>query len=100
MIMNATVTKGRWYPEMPPALPGEDGNRYTDRLAGYHGQDQTPYDHVRYRECSLGWHATCSQNDHDPARSGCECPHHTDPTFIALREHGASEDTPEYLTRI
>lgn len=68
-----TVVKGRWYPQMPPAMPGETDIGYTDRLTGYDGTDQCPYDHIRNRQCSIGYHDECSDQDGDR----CKCPCHT-----------------------
>lgn len=69
----APVERGRWYPEMPPALPGETDAQYTDRLTGADRTGRVPYDHRRYRQCSIGYHEECSQN----RRPGdCECPCH------------------------
>lgn len=70
--MNTQIVKGRWYPEMPPALPGEDNGEYTNRLIGARGPDLVPYDHMRRRQCSIGWLDECS----DPAGEDCECPCH------------------------
>ena len=77
--MTETVVKGRWYPEMPPMLDGETSAQYTDRLTGADKTDRRPYDHRRYRQCSIGWHDECSANGTDD--TGCECPHHTDPDY-------------------
>lgn len=70
-----TVVKGRWYPSPAPALDGEDDDAYTNRLTGAAGAGQQPYDHVRYRQCSIGWHMECSCR-----RGGglCMCPCHAD----------------------
>jgi hypothetical protein len=67
-----TIVKGRWYPDMPPALDGEDDDRYTNRLVGVYGPDRVPYDHPRNRQCSIGYHTECS----DPCGGECECPCH------------------------
>ena len=69
----AAVERGRWYPEMPPALPGETDDQYTDRLTGADGTDRRPYDHPRNRQCSIGYHDECS----DPDGERCKCPCHT-----------------------
>lgn len=66
------VERGPWFPGMPPALSGETSSRYTDRLTGADGTGRRPYDHHRRRQCSLGYHDTCS----DPAGEDCECPCH------------------------
>lgn len=73
--MNQTVTveRGRWYPNMPPRLPGEGRDAYTDRLTGADGTGRVPYDHQRNRQCSIGWHEECSDRDHS---GQCQCPHH------------------------
>lgn len=78
--MRQTIEKGRWYPDMPPMLDGEDSNRYTNRLLGAYGDEMRPYDHHRNRQCSTGWHEECS----DPAGEQCKCPCHHDPTAIGL----------------
>lgn len=68
--------KGRYYPDMPPALPGETNDAYTDRMTGADGTGRVPYDHRRYRQCSIGYHDECSRN----RRPGdCECPCHIEP---------------------
>jgi hypothetical protein len=68
------VEKGRFYPDMPPMLPGETVYTYTDRLTGADRTDRRPYDHRRNRQCSIGWHGECT----DPFGIDCECPcHHT-----------------------
>jgi len=66
------IQRGRWYPNRPPALPGESDDQYTDRLTGADGTNRSPYDHRRNRQCSIGWHAECS----DPDGETCECPCH------------------------
>lgn len=70
--MQATVAKGRYYPEMPPRMRLEPLESYSDRLIGVYGDDLCPYDHHRNRQCSLGWHDECS----DPYGEACECPCH------------------------
>lgn len=67
-----TVTRGRYYPDIPPKLDGETDDTYTDRLTGADGTNRRPYDHRRGRECAIGFHLTCRSDS-------CECPHHTDP---------------------
>lgn len=57
------TAKGKHYPEMPPMLEGETDFEYANRLLS---KDGYPYDHRRFRNCALGWHADCSD-------SGCEC---------------------------
>ena len=68
------IKKGEYYPEMPPALPGEnkDSGVYLDRITGDDDTGRVPYDHVRYRQCSMGRHEECS----DPQGEGCKCPCH------------------------
>lgn len=82
----AVAAKGMFFPEMPPALPGETDDQYTNRLTGYSGEDLIPYDHDRNRQCSIGWHEECSERDLSPfearadlEKSGrhCKCPCHT-----------------------
>jgi hypothetical protein len=70
--MTTTIEEGRWYPDMPPTLDGEDDAAYTNRLTGCLGEDLVPYDHRRNRQCSIGWHRECS----DQAGERCKCPHH------------------------
>ena len=69
------IKKGEYYPEMPPALPGEnvDSGVYLDRLTGDDGTGRVPYDHLRLRKCSMGFHKECS----DPEGNTCRCPCHT-----------------------
>jgi len=69
-----STERGTWYPTLPPSLPGETDDTYTDRLTGADGTDRSPYSHSRKRQCSIGYHTECS----DPAGATCECPHHTD----------------------
>lgn len=66
------IEKGRWYPELPPKLEGETGYQYTDRLTGADRTNRVPYDHRRFRQCSIGWHEECSDQYGDE----CECPCH------------------------
>lgn len=73
MSETTTAERARWFPEMPPALPGESDDAYTNRLTGADQTGRVPYDHSRNRQCSIGWHAECS----DPAGASCECPCHT-----------------------
>ena len=75
-MSTATMKTGKWYPGVPPGLDGEDDDAYTDRLTGADGTGRSPYDHVRYRECSMGYHLTCSCRS---GNTGCHCPCHTDP---------------------
>lgn len=65
---------GRWYPAMPPALPDETDDQYTDRLTGADGTGRVPYDHKRYRQCSLSYHEECSRLR--TGDEGCQCPCH------------------------
>lgn len=65
------VERGRWYPNMPPPLPGETDEQYTNRMLGVGGS--SPYDHSRNRQCSIGWHEECSDRDNS---GRCECPCH------------------------
>lgn len=68
------VEVGRWYPNMPPRLPDESLEQYSDRLIGAQGPDLRPYDHHRNRQCSIGWHSECSDRDNQDEH--CQCPHH------------------------
>lgn len=66
------MKRHRYYPKMPPMLKGETCDQYADRLTGADRTDRVPYDHRRYRQCSLGWHRECS----DSKGRVCECPCH------------------------
>lgn len=70
------------YPQMPTQLPNETDMDYTGRLLGVDGHE-SPYDHRRNRQCSIGWHSECS----DPAGESCECPHHRDQRVAAGLPH-------------
>jgi len=71
--MTATETvRARHFPGMPPRLPGETSDAYTNRLTGADRAGRIPYDHRRNRQCSIGWHSECS----DPAGTSCDCPCH------------------------
>jgi hypothetical protein len=70
-MTTAAISPGRWYPSPAPALDGESDDAYTDRLTGADRTGRRPYDHVRNRQCSIGWHSECS-------RTGCMCPCHSD----------------------
>lgn len=78
------------YPEMPPIRDGEDNDAYTNRLLGAGGLD-TPYNHPRGRQCSIGYHAECSQRISGTTigavDGGCRCPHHGDPRLAAGLPH-------------
>jgi hypothetical protein len=71
-VAAAGVLRGRYYPEMPPAFPGETDDEYTDRLTGADQTDRRPYDHKRFRQCSIGYHKECT----DPSGEYCKCPCH------------------------
>jgi len=61
---------GRWYPELPPRLPGEDTASYEIRLT-----TGGLFDHARSDRCATGRHGECGA-----APGGqCQCPHHADP---------------------
>lgn len=91
--MTTTAIPARWYPNQPPMLDGETPDEYTNRLLGAGGHAY-PYDHRRGRQCSIGWHAECSQRyglqtlarltddgirfEHLTFGEGCECPHHAE----------------------
>lgn len=62
------------YPDMPPKFMNETAANYTDRLTGADGTGRQPYNHNRFRQCSIGWHDECS----DPNGNECECPCHDD----------------------
>lgn len=98
------VAKGRYYPDMPPMLPGENIYAYTDRLTGADRTDRQPYDHRRFRNCCLGWHGDCT----DAWGAECECPCHPEwvaetaasiGTTIALADQVAAQITPEDTKR-
>lgn len=83
-----TVQQARWYPDVPPGLPGETPEEYTDRLTGTDGTGRSPYDHRRHRQCALGYHLSCSANG---GRGGdCGCPHHDEPLFGGPMSSGAN----------
>ena len=50
------VRRAKYYPKMPPGLAGETDFAYTDRLTGDNRTGRTPYDHIRNRQCSIGYH--------------------------------------------
>jgi hypothetical protein len=80
--MSATETEtGRHFPGMPPELPGEASDAYTDRLTGADQSGRIPYDHPRNRQCSIGYHGECS----DPAGKTCKCPCHTAEGRLEMR---------------
>lgn len=86
------IERGRWYPDMPDMLPGENSDQYTNRLTGCYGQALIPYDHRRYRECSIGFHGTCSQRATPAESRTCQCPCHAEVDTIsaAARRLGAA----------
>jgi len=69
-----TVKRGRWYPEMPLPIPGETTSLYSERLIR-NDEKYGPYDHYRFRQCSIGYHDECS----NPSGSSCQCPCHAAP---------------------
>jgi hypothetical protein len=107
------VVKGSWFPHPPPTLPGESNEAYTDRLTGAagmrylreHGADADrltfadvltaqlppevtiPYDHTRYRQCSINYHDECS------APGTCECPCHRQPASEKPRSLAETVET-------
>ncbi len=99
MTSPGTVEQRRWYPSPAPALEGETDDGYADRLTGAYRPAVVPYDHLRNRQCSIGWHLECServrlsptaaaspaawiaaQRDEQAARGTgtCQCPCHAD----------------------
>jgi hypothetical protein len=64
--------KKNYYPEMPPKAEEETVDEYSNRLTGADGKGKSPYNHHRFRQCSLGWHEECT----DPYGEECECPCH------------------------
>ena len=73
--------RARYFPQMPPDLPGEDNDAYTNRLTGALGEDRRPYDHPRNRQCSIGYHGECS----NPSGRVCKCPCHTAEGKLEMR---------------
>lgn len=69
---DAESMRKNYYPNMPPWLEGEQRDAYTDRLTGADGTGRQPYNHRRFRQCSIGWHFECT----DPNGEECECPCH------------------------
>lgn len=84
------VVRNTHYPEMPPRREGEDQDAYTNRLIGAGGRD-TPFNHSRGRQCSIGYHGECSQrvdgSTIGAVGGGCRCPHHGDPRLAAGLSH-------------
>lgn len=71
------MNPGAYYPTMPPLLDGEDHDHYSNRLIGVYGPAAYPYNHVRNRQCALGWHNECSErSETDPSERQCQCPCH------------------------
>lgn len=95
--MTETIEKGRWYPEMPPALDGETPEQCTDRLTGADRTHRQPYDHNRNRQCSIGYHDECSDNG--VVDGNCKCPHHTDRNYLSGAEQ-EREDVREEIERL
>lgn len=92
-----TIEKGRWYPDMPPGLPGETDEQYTDRLTGADGTDRRPYDHTRFRQCSIGYHGECSRLR--TGDEGCQCPCHDETVEDAEESGTALERAVAELTK-
>lgn len=91
------IVMGRWYPNRPPALPGEDADAYTNRLTGADGTGRRPFDHRRRRQCSIGWHDECSDRDNLGAidkAEGCGCPCHEHRMFADARAGYWNEANP------
>lgn len=74
--MSIATETGRWYPAPPPGLSDETDGDYTRRLTS---RTNHPYDHNRGRECSLGFHRTCSSLH---GECTCECPCHSEPDVV------------------
>lgn len=73
------LRRGTHYPKMPPMLAGEGETTddYADRLTGADGTGRVPYNHVRNRQCALGWHRECSERQIVSAKDRrCQCPCH------------------------
>lgn len=85
------MTQSVHYPEMPPRLVNETDDEYTDRLTGADQSGNRPYNHPRGRQCSIGYHAECSQRTEEGSTIGavglCHCPHHLDPRLAAGLPH-------------
>lgn len=82
----ADVVKGKWYPAPAPGFDEESDDTYTTRMLD---KERNPYDHQRFRQCSIGYHRECSERsvsglanaftDNKFSYTGeCECPCHTD----------------------
>jgi hypothetical protein len=80
-VTDTEIIRARWFPGMPPMLPGEGTDAYTDRLTGADRTGRVPYDHQRNRQCSIGYHDECS----DPAGESCQCPCHAPGGEMELR---------------
>ena len=65
--------KDRHYPQMPPPEYGETDEQYTNRVTGADGKGG-PYDHHRWRNCSMGYHADCMSASRED--NPCVCPCH------------------------
>lgn len=87
LIVRPSIERGRWFPEMPPSLPGETADDYTNRLTGADHLDMRPYDHIRNRQCSIGYHDECSERSTPFERRKCQCPCHPKPLTIENLTH-------------
>ena len=69
------IKKDEYYPEMPPALPGEIKycGVYLNLVTGNDETERVLYDHFRLKNCSMGIHMDCT----DPRGNVCTCPCHT-----------------------
>ena len=94
--MADVVLRGKWYPAPVPPEPEESDVDYTNRVLGLAGK-KSPYDHLRYRECSIGYHRSCTQRhalglanaftDNKLSYVGkCQCPCHFDTYSLVADE--------------
>lgn len=90
------IRPGTWYPQRPPWLDDDEPDTWTNRTLGI-CMDRKPYDHERYRQCSIGWHSECSDRQHRAATGGgdgCECPCHAERAYAAERVREWNERNP------
>lgn len=102
---STTTERARHFPGLPPRLPGESDDAYTDRLTGADGTNCVPYDHHRNRQCSIGWHSECGDRGlglvsswsvlNETARR-CKCPCHTEAGSLRQRAHDLEAEAAEH----
>jgi len=113
---SAAVERGRWYPYMPPMLPGEALDTYTDRLTGGAREEETLEGEVlvvrpEKENMASDFHMrhvgkTCTYQCDDCGRKAPSGPMPPPPTlgFFPLPEgwelgvSGPAEDSPLYCT--